>query len=358
MKFKLNEGLKLLTITTVSIIIFMILMPTITIKSKNNNADLENKINDGVASNEDDKNIDNVDKGTNSKEITLNSSNKVKVYITSENRIEEIDLEGYISGVVSNEMPAAFESEALKAQAIAARTFLASRKLQNCPKANGADVCDTAHCQVYTSKEKRLEKWVDGNAESYWSKIQGAVEATSGKVLTYNGQLALYPQYFSTSSGKTENATDTAWGDVPYLKSVISQGEEIAPKFTSEKSITIDEFINTINSKYPDSGITVSNIGSSIEIVSRSEAGGIKELKVGSKTIVGSDFRMLLGLNSTNFTYTMEGNNITFSCKGYGHGVGMSQWGANVMAKNGKGYEEILKHYYTGISIQDLKFNQ
>ncbi len=345
MKVKLAEGLKLIIITTICIIIFMIIMPTITIKSKNNNTQAQSGLNDGV-----------VNKDSN-KEIVINGTNKVRVYITEENRIEEVDLEEYICGVVSNEMPATFEVEALKAQAIAARTFVASKQLKKCSNAQGADVCDTAHCQVYTTKEKRLEKWSSDNAETYWNKIKQAVDATKGMVLSYNGELVLYPQYFSTSSGKTENASDTSWGDIPYLKSVISQGEEIAPKFSSEKTISLNNFVNTVNSKYPNSDIQISNLKASIQIISRSEAGGIKQIKIGNLTISGSDFRFLIGLNSANFTYVIDGTNITFQCKGYGHGVGMSQWGANVMAKNGSTYEEILKHYYTGVSIQTIKFN-
>lgn len=350
MKLKVGEGLRLLLLTTICIVTFMIIMPTIVIKSKDNNTQSESELNDGV--------INQKDNQDDSSEIVLNSSNKVKVYITEEDRIEEIDLEEYISGVVSNEMPAAFEAEALKAQAIAARTFLSSRKVKNCPKAQGAEVCDSVHCQVYTSKEKRLEKWDDGNAETYWNKIKEAVDATSGMVLTYEGELVLYPQFFSTSSGKTENASDTTWGDIPYLKSVISQGEEIAPKFSSEKVISLDEFVSIVNSKYPNSGVSTSNLNGNIEIISRSEAGGVKQIKIGNETVIGSDFRFLIGLNSANFTYSIDDSNITFECKGYGHGVGMSQWGANVMAKNGSTYTDILKHYYSGVNIQTLKFNQ
>lgn len=349
MKVKLAESFKLLIITTICIMIFMIIMPTITIKSKNNNTKVQNELNDGVVNKENNK--------ENNKEIVINGSNKVKVYITEENRIEEVELEDYICGVVSNEMPATFEVEALKAQAIAARTFVVSRQSKKCSNAQGADVCDTAHCQVYTTKEKRLEKWDSNNAETYWNKIKQAVDTTKGMVLSYNGELVLYPQYFSTSSGRTENASDTNWGDIPYLKSVISQGEEIAPKFSTEKTISLNEFINIVNSKYPNSGIEISNLKTNIQIVSRSEAGGIKQIKIGNVTISGSDFRFLIGLNSANFIYVIDGTSITFQCKGYGHGVGMSQWGANVMAKNGITYEEILKHYYTGVSIQTIKFN-
>lgn len=345
-KLVVPEGIKLMTYTTVLILAFMIIMPTFAIKSK-----ISATVN--AEENNNQQITDNTD--TSVKEVFIKSQDTVKVYISEEDKIEEVNIEDYVCGVISNEMPASFESEALKAQAIAARTFLCSKKGKNCPKAKGGEVCDTTHCQVYTSKEKRMDKW-ENNAESNWNKIKESVDATKGMVLSYQGELLLYPQFFSTSSGKTENAIDTTWGDIPYLKSVDSPGEEIAPKFTSEKPVELDTFISQVNSKYPDANINASNVENSIEVTSRSEAGGVKEVKIGGATINGSDFRFLVGLNSTNFTYNFKDGNIIFNCKGYGHGVGMSQWGANVMAKGGKKYEEILKHYYTGVDISTLKF--
>ncbi len=166
----------------------------------------------------------------------------------------------------------------------------------------------------------------------------------------------MYPQFFATSSGRTENSEDVNWGNIPYLKSVLSEGEEVAPKYTSEKSIPLSEFVNSINIKYPEANVDLNNIESEIEILSRSEAGSIKNLMVGDKELKGSDFRFLAGLNSTNFTYVIKDNQIIFDCKGYGHGVGMSQWGANAMAKSGGSYDEIIKHYYSGVDISTLKY--
>ncbi|MGL5353297.1 MAG: stage II sporulation protein D, partial [Clostridium sp.] len=246
--------------------------------------------------------------------------------------------------------------EALKAQAVAARTYLAAKKNRPCDKAPGIDVCDTVHCQVYMSKESRLSQWKTNEAESNWKKIEEATKATAGKVLSYDNELVMYPQFFSTSSGKTEKAVDVFSSDIPYLVSTDSEGEEIAPKFKSDTPISIDKLINAVNTKYPKAGLTKENIKSNIEILSRSESGGVKEIRLGSEKVKGTDFRMLLQLNSTNFEFTIGENEVQFNCKGYGHGVGMSQWGANVMGKEGKSYEDILKHYYTGINIVDLKF--
>ncbi len=291
------------------------------------------------------------------KDIVLEGKGIIRVNITKENRIEEVPIEEYVKSVVSGEMLASFDEEALKAQAIAARTYIAAKRFRPCDIANGGDVCDTTHCQVYINKDVRLENW-GSNAEEYWNKISNAVEDTKGMILTYNGELVLYPQFFSTSSGMTENAVDVFSNSVSYLVSTESKGEEIAPKFATEFPFSIAEFVNKINDRYPEAGITYENLKDNIEILSRSEAGGIKELRIGETKVRGLDFRLSLGLSSTNFEYVINENEIVFKCKGYGHGVGMSQWGANVMAKSGANYKEILTHYYTGVVINDLTFKE
>lgn len=288
--------------------------------------------------------------------VTLTGNDVVKVHLTKEDKIIEVPLEEYVKSVVSGEMLASFESEALKAQAVAARTYVASKKIRPCNEAKGGDVCDTTHCQVFITKESRLEKWGDKGNE-YWAKISEAVDATKGMVLTYDNELVQYPQFFSTSSGMTENAVDVFSSAVPYLVSTDSKGEEIAPKFTSEFKFNISEFVSNINSKYEDAKMSEDNLQSNIEILSRSDAGGVKEIRFGGAKVKGADFRLAFGLSSTNFQFSISGSDIIFTCKGYGHGVGMSQWGANVMAKDGKEYEEILKHYYTGVELKEVKFN-
>ena len=351
-KLNLNEGIKFLLFTTICIVVFMIIMPSILIKSEGINLDELSEVTKEIEAEITQPTTIEV------KDIILNDSEMVSVYITSQNKIVDVPLEEYICGVISNEMPATFELEALKAQAVAARTYLASKKIKNCVKANGADICDSVHCQVYTSKEVRLELWQESDREKNWNKILEAVESTKGQVMSYQNELVLYPQFFSTSSGMTENSVDLYWADIPYLKSVESTGEEIAPKFESEVSMTINEFINKFEESYPQSSLNASNIESSINVISRSEAGGVKEIQVAGETIRGQDFRFLYGLNSSNFTYEINDGNIIFKCKGYGHGVGMSQWGANVMAKEGKTYNEIIKHYYTGVEITNLRFSE
>lgn len=325
------------------ILLFMIVAPTFIIKSMPAKAISEEVIPPTV---EENNNF-----------INLEGNEVIKVHITSEDKIVEVPIEEYVKSVVSGEMPASFSDEALKAQAVAARTYVAAKRLKPCDLAEGGDVCDTTHCQVYISKESRIEKW-ETNANENWEKISKAVEETKGKILTYNNELVLYPQFFSTSSGMTENSIDVFSGDIPYLVSTESKGEEVAPKYESEFPFKISEFVEKVNEKYPDAELTADNLEGNIEILARSNAGGIKEIRLGKTNVKGTDFRLAFGLSSTNFEYNINNDEIVFKCKGYGHGVGMSQWGANIMAKNGSNYEEILKHYYTGIELKELKFKE
>lgn len=339
------EGLLSLIVFSLLILISMIVIPMLVIKSSPVSAHEENGLNISEENNKEEVSY-----------VRLSGNETIKVHITNTDKIIEIPLEEYVKSVVSGEMPVSFEIEALKSQAVAARTYVAAKRTRPCNEANGADVCDTTHCQVYISKESRMEKWGD-NANEYWKKISEAVDTTKGMVLTYDNELIEYPQFFSTSSGMTENSVDVFSSSVPYLVSTESKGEEIAPKYESESKFNIGEFVSKVNEKYPNANLNEKTIKENIEILSRSEAGGVKEIKLGEAKIKGLDFRLTLGLNSTNFKFSINENEIVFNCKGYGHGVGMSQWGANVMAKDGKKYDEILKHYYTGTKLKEVKFD-
>ncbi|MEW8957372.1 stage II sporulation protein D [Clostridium sp.] len=275
----------------------------------------------------------------------------ISVYISKEDRIETMSFEEYIKGVVSAEMQASFEIEALKAQAIAARNFSLNKIKYKCTEAKGADVCDTVHCQVYKSKDVKLKEWGKGGEENY-KKISQAVDETKGEFMYYDKKLVASAQFFAISSGKTENSKDVFGGNPPYLKSVMSPGEEAAPKYKSSKTIKLNTFINTVNKSYPKAKLSSKNVKSTVAIQSRTEGGSVNEIKLGSETIRGVDFRKLFNLNSANFTLTFNKDSITIECVGYGHGVGMSQWGANAMAKNGSNYKEILTHYYSGVTIE------
>lgn len=340
---KLPDGLILLIGVSIVVLITTILMPVVAISNSGKEEPrVEESLTEPI-----------VEK---SKAIKLDGESTVKVFITAENRVQDVELEEYIVSVVSSEMLANFEMEALKAQSIAARTYLAAKKVKPCEQASEGEICDSIHCQVYMSKESRIAKWGASDGEKNWKKIEEAVNATSGKVLSYDGELVMYPQFFSTSSGKTEKAVDVFSNDIPYLVSAESTGEEIAPKYKTELPVEINKFIDTVNAEYPKANLTNENIKSEVEITSRSESGGVKEIRLGGEKVKGTEFRMLLKLNSTNFEFEITDSEIKFSCTGYGHGVGMSQWGANVMAKEGSKYDEILKHYYTGVDIVDLEF--
>ena len=347
------KQLKGILFTTLAIIVFMIAMPIFIMKPKVSAKISTNDIEKITDTNEV---VEASTKQNNN--IIMKGNEIIRVYITETGEIEEVNLEDYICGVVSNEMPANFEKEALKAQAVTARTYLASKKLNRCTLHEGIDICDSTHCQVYTSKEKRLEKWGADYANEYWNKIKEAVDETSGQILSYEGELVLYPQFFSTSSGQTENSEDVYLGEIPYLRSVASTGEESAPKYTSDKTLKISDFVYLLNSNFTNLNVTVENIKNNFSIKSSSAAGGVIKLNINNVEIRGVDFRKALSLNSTNFTYEFNGDYITFHCKGYGHGVGMSKWGANAMAKNGSNYEEILKHYYSGVEITNLELTE
>lgn len=344
-KDEIVESIKMNTIVTFCIIIFMVFMPLIVVSGM-------------TVGNDADKNQIKVENNSNNNTtITLDGKDNIKVFLTDENRVEELTVDEYLYGVISSEMSPTFEEEALKAQAIAARTFVLNRSKNNCTNANGAYICDTVHCQVYRNSEKVISSWDSGKKDEYWNKIKKAVDSTSGMVITYKGEIIKYPQFFSTSSGKTENCKDVFSSDVPYLVSIESTGEEISPSFKSTTELEITEFIDKVNSKYPDAKLSANTIQDQINIVGRSEAGGVLTIKLGNSNVKGTELRMLLGLKSTNFNYRFDGSKIIFECTGYGHGVGMSQWGANVMAKSGNKYDEILKHYYTGIDISKVTFN-
>ena len=291
-------------------------------------------------------------------EIVIEGGGYIKLYNNTTKKIEEIELEEYVKGVVASEMPANFDEEALKSQAVAARTYYLAKRLENCSQASGAEICNTTHCQVYTSKEVNLSKWAASKAEENWNKISKAVDDTKGQVLVYKDEVLRYPQFFATSSGKTESSVDVFARDIPYLKSTDSLGEEIAPKYTSSIKFDISDFVNTINKSYKNAKVTIQNIKEKVKINSNTEGGAVKEITIGDEIIEGASFRKLFNLNSANFSFDFMPDKVQINCKGYGHGVGMSQWGANVMAKQGKGYDEILKHYYTGVKIKNIKFKK
>lgn len=337
---KINFGtnindIKKIIITVIVIISVIIILPMIIIGINKKESSKENQI----------KEKENIN------EYLQNG--KIQVYFSKDDKVEEIDFEEYIKGVVSSEMQVSFEMEALKAQAIAARNFSLNKIKYKCVNGKGAHICDTVHCQVYKTKEMKMKEWGEKGEEN-WKKISTAVDATKGQVMYFEDEIVKSAQFFSTSGGRTENVKDVFGGDVPYLKSVKSEGEDKAPKYISDKEIKIKDFIDTINSKYEKAKIDKNNLKQSIEIKSHTEGGAVKEIRLGKELISGVDFRKLFELNSANFTLSFKGDKINVKCRGYGHGVGMSQWGANRMAEDGKDYKEIITNYYSGVVIKKI----
>ena len=262
----------------------------------------------------------------------------IAVYMSDIDKVVTMDLEDYLLGVVAGEMPASFHMEALKAQALAARTYTMLRMRRfgggGCSKHPGAEICtDSAHCQAYRNPAA-ISKDLD--------KIKEAVYGTAGEVIVYDNKL-IDAVFHSTSGGKTENSEEIWSSKVPYLRSVASQYE-----------VSIDAFIEGIKKLDPGVTINKKNIKDQIKVLERSEGGRITKLKVGDKTFEGSDVRTALGLNSANFNFSVGGNSILFTVVGNGHGIGMSQYGADGMAKNGSDYRDIVMHYYQGVDIVQI----
>lgn len=271
----------------------------------------------------------------NAKKEEVKEEIKLALKDTSTGEIKNIELEDYIVGVVAGEMPASFNEEALKAQAIAARTY-AMYKMKN---SNGTyDLVTDKTNQVYITEDKMKSLWQE-NFDYYFEKIKKAVYDTKDLIMTYNGDIIL-SLYFARSNGKTEDAIAVFGSNEEYLKSVESPEESL----TSEVTISKDEFCNKINISCD--AINISN-------VLKSSSGRINSLNINGKTFKGTEIRTLFDLKSTDFDISI-GSEIKFVTKGYGHGVGMSQYGANKLAQNGKNYEEILKHYYQNINIEKI----
>ena len=286
-------------------------------------------------------------------EYVYKSYGTIKLLHSATGQIEELPMDEYLLGVVSAEMPASYEQEALKAQAVVARTYTVY-KIKNNAKHDGSDICDDSTCcQAWISKDDRLAKWEENLRQEYWNKIEQAVYETKGKVITYNGEV-IDAFFHSNSGGKTENVS-TVWGgaDLPYLQSVETAGESEYNQYASEVSFTKQEFENKMKQNHADFQINYDE-PECIKVLEYTQGNRVKTIKIGNLNLSGVEVRTILGLRSANFEVALNQDNINFSVKGYGHGVGMSQTGANTLAKEGKMYEEIIKHFYSGVEINDI----
>ena len=272
---------------------------------------------------------------------TNNQEQKKKTIVTiyrSNGTVEEIELEEYIVGVVAAEMPAAFHIEALKAQSIAARTYaLKSIKEEKI-------LTDNEKTQSYKDIGQLKELWKE-DFDTYYNKIKNCVKSTEGQVLTYNNEY-IEALYHSTSNGYTESSYEVFGNSYPYLIMVDSIWDINASSYVRDKTFSFGELNNLL-------GINFNN-ETEIEILEKTKSGRISRIKIDDNYYTGIEFRQLLGLRSTDFDIEKDNNNIIITTRGYGHGVGMSQYGANGMAKSGKNYKEILNHYYPGTTLKTV----
>lgn len=280
------------------------------------------------------------------------SSYDEKTFVTlkENDKISKLSLKEYLYGVVAAEMPASFEKEALKAQAVAARTeTIKKSKTKNSVHEN-ADVCnDINHCQAYYGEKELKEKYGEDWIKNYYEKIKSSVDETDGITAVYNNE-PISAVFHSASNGNTENSKDVWGGEFPYLVSVESQGDETSPKFSDEKTFSLKEFKERLSKIKKIEFLGEPTLW--IENILRNSSGSVKEITICKNTFKGTQIRTAFDLRSTSFEITISKNSVTFKTKGYGHGVGMSQYGANYMAQKGYSYEEILKKYYTGISLK------
>lgn len=299
-----------------------------TTKNVNNSQNISKNVEKSV--NIEHTNVDN----TSTNNTTNSSVSEITIYRSNGNVIN-LNMTDYLIGVVSSEMPASFNLEALKAQSVLARTYALKAKQ------TGKKLTDTVSTQSYIDMDQMKNKW--GNSfNTYYNKIKNAVENTNGEYLSYNGNY-IEALYHSTNNGKTESSLDVFGNYYPYLISVSSEYDKNASSYLR----TINMPLDTISNKL---GLNLNN-DSVISILSYTDGGNIKEININGNNFSGKKVRELLGLRSADFDISISDNNANITTRGYGHGVGMSQYGANGMANAGYSYKDILSHYYPGTTL-------
>ena len=278
----------------------------------------------------------------NNKHLFFVKNEKIRVLRSSSNKIEEIPLEEYIVGVLAGEMPINFNEEALKAQAVASRSYARKKMIYN--KNKEYDVIDTVMNQVYLDDESLRKSWKD-NYEENISKLKNIVFKTKGEYVTYNNEV-IDAFFFSTSTGVTENSENVFGKELPYLKSVISTFDEISPLYRVKKEYKKEEFYNKLSIKNSDK--------LNIKYTDISQTGKVSKININGNNYDAKKIVELFNLKSYYFKIEEENNKIIITTSGYGHGVGMSQYGANGMANLGYNYKEILKYYYKGVEIKKI----
>lgn len=280
----------------------------------------------------------------------------IKLYHKKTGKKESIKLDDYICNVVAAEIPVDYELEAIKAQAIVARTYTIYKiKNGSKHKKDGADICDDSSCcQAWISKKDRYSYW-KGNKSTKWNKIVKAVNDTKGFIITYRDK-PINAFFHSNSGGYTESPK-YVWGGegYPYLKSVETMGEEEYDEYSSCIELKKEDFVKKIKSKYKDFKIDFKE-KDAIKIKSYTKGKRVQNIKIGNKNFTGVEIRQIFSLKSARFSIALKKDKIKFDVIGYGHGVGMSQTGSNSLAKQGKSSDQIIKHFYTGVEVKKIKY--
>lgn len=269
-------------------------------------------------------------------------------------QLVELDLEEYVTGVTAAEMPASFEVEALKAQAVIARTYalsrLRSRGGQGCASRGGADICsDHNCCQDWITRGDALEyKWAGEPGAGYWDKIVGAVAGTRGEVMLYQGH-PVNAVFHSTCGGHTEDSEEVWQASLPYLRAVPCLYCRHSPWSERQFTYSLEEFNRLLNGSSP--GIPPAPVEPVFASLHRTAPGRIKHLEINDFSYTGHQLREVLGLPSTGVSWQVGNGQVTLTTRGYGHGVGLCQYGADGMARQGHTYPDILRHYYQGVHL-------
>jgi len=283
---------------------------------------------------------------------TTTNDDSITVFLSNQNKNITMSEFEYVCGSVAAEMPLAYHEEALKAQAVACYTnCLRLKNSNNKEESNGADISDdiSVH-QGYITEDERKEKWGD-DFNKHESKLRSIVTDVLGEYITYDEKICV-AAFSAICTGTTETA-ENVWGSkTPYLVSVKSEGDKLSPTYSSTVTFSKSQFISIMK----DLGVSIDSKADLTEIIGKpkaTKAGTVLTIKINSKEVTGSNMRQAFSLRSPAFKITATENEVTFNVSGYGHGVGMSQYGADYMARQGSTYDEILKHYYKGVEIKN-----
>lgn len=278
----------------------------------------------------------------------------VTLRVLNGDAVEEMDLGAYLVGVVRAEMPASFEIEALKAQAVAARTYTLYKILSGGNHGDAAHICtDSTCCQAYIGEARARENW-GRDADANEAKIESAVRETDGETILYGG-VPILAVFHSSSAGQTRAAGEVWVSDLPYLQAVSSpESGETIPNYYSRAEFSAEEFRGKVLAARPEADLS-GPMSAWLQNAVTDSAGSVETVDVGGVTLKGATLRGILGLRSACFEWEVQEGKLVFFVTGYGHGVGMSQYGANRMAKDGAAYREILTHYYSGVTVEPYR---